>query len=111
MWLPIYKRTSGIFCVSSKNIFGGTSKGGQPQKSGILKFSQYCVVGSLNLSLKEPDSLQKISAQSDYPALRKRPKRRFKVVKEEIFTTVEHHTVEQVDDDVPDYGAEMVYSD
>jgi len=31
-------------------------------------------------------------------------------VKNEI-AMVEHHTVEQVDDDVPDYGAEIVYSD
>ena len=31
-------------------------------------------MGSLNLCLEMPDSLQKESAQSDYPALRKRPK-------------------------------------
>jgi hypothetical protein len=34
-----------------------------------------------------------------------------RAVKKEIVTSVEHHTVEQVDDDVPEYGAEMVYSD
>jgi hypothetical protein len=32
-------------------------------------------------------------------------------VKKEMSMTVEHHTVEQDDDDVPDYGAQMVCSD
>ena len=39
MWWPIYKRTLGNHFFSSKNIFGGLSKGGQPKKSGISKFS------------------------------------------------------------------------
>ena len=35
-----------------------------------------------------------------------------RAVKKDIVMAVEHQTVEQVDDDVPDYnGAEMVYSD
>ena len=39
-----------------------------------MSFSENPVVGTLNLYRRMPDSLQKESAQSDYPALRKRPK-------------------------------------
>ena len=40
----------------------------------LLSFSENPVVGTLNLYLKMRDSMKKQSAQSDYPALRKRPK-------------------------------------
>jgi hypothetical protein len=43
-------------------------------KSCFLSFSEKHVVGTLNLYLRMPDSMQKESAQSIHPALRKRPK-------------------------------------
>ena len=60
-----------IFFLST-NIFRGPPRGVNPKKNGISKFLEYYVVGSLNLCLKKPDSLQKESAQSDHPAKRKR---------------------------------------
>ena len=43
-------------------------------KTYFLSFPENHVVGTLNLYLRVPDSMQKESAQSDHPALRKRPK-------------------------------------
>ena len=57
-----------------KNIFEGPPKGGQTPKIEISKFSKLYDVGTLNLCLKTPGTMQKESAQSDHPILRKRPK-------------------------------------
>ena len=43
-------------------------------KTYFLSFSENHVVGTLNLYLRVPYSMQKESAQSDHPVLRKRPK-------------------------------------
>ena len=64
MCWPIYNWTLGNKFFLSKNIFGGPPKGVNLKKS----------VGSLNLCLKKPDSLQKEPVQSEHPALRKCPK-------------------------------------
>ena len=45
-----------------------------PLKVQISKFSELYVVGTLNLCLGMPGTMQKESAQSDQPARRKRPK-------------------------------------
>ena len=56
-----------------KNIVVGPLKGGQTLKNVISKLSELFDVGTLNLCLKTPGTMQKKSAQSDHPVLRKRP--------------------------------------
>jgi hypothetical protein len=46
-----------------------------PLRGRNSKFLQLYVVGTLNLCLGTPGTMQKESTQSDYPARRKRPKR------------------------------------
>ena len=46
-----------------------------PLEGQNSKFSQIYVVGTLNLCLVMPDTMQKESAGFDHPVLRKRPKR------------------------------------
>ena len=41
---------------------------------GPKKFFKVCLVGTLNLCLKEPEKMQKTRNQSDHPRQRKRPK-------------------------------------
>jgi hypothetical protein len=55
-------------------FFQVPSRAVQCQISRNLFVSEMPDVGSRNLRLTTPDSLQKESAQSDHPALRKRPK-------------------------------------
>ena len=38
------------------------------------KFSKVCLVGTLNLCLKEPEKMQKTRNQSNHPRQKKRPK-------------------------------------
>ena len=45
-----------------------------PLRVQISKFSELYDVGTLNLCLRMPGTMQKESAQSDHPARRKRPK-------------------------------------
>ena len=44
------------------------------QDKAKKKFSKVCLVGTLNLCLKEPEKMQKTRNQSDHPRQRKRPK-------------------------------------
>ena len=44
------------------------------QDKAKKKFSKVCLVGTLNLCLKEPEKMQKTRNQSDYPRQRKCPK-------------------------------------
>jgi hypothetical protein len=74
MWSPIHKRITENTFFSSTNIFRGPPRGVNPKKSGISKFLQQYVVGSLHLCLKKPESTKKESAQSDHPNQRKLPK-------------------------------------
>ena len=46
-----------------------------PLRVKILTFSEIFDVGTLNLCLKTPGTMEKKSAQSDYPVSRKHPKR------------------------------------
>ena len=41
---------------------------------GRKNFFKVCLVGTLNLCLKEPEKMQKTRNQSDHPRQRKRPK-------------------------------------
>ena len=55
------------------------SSGGQSQNIDILKCSKVPLVGTLNLSLKMPDSMEYVSAQFDLCRARKSPKPLFRL--------------------------------
>jgi len=59
----------------------------------------------------EPDTLVSKPGHSMQELSTEQHQQEHRAVKKEIAMPDEHHTVEQVDDDIPDYGAEMVYSD
>jgi hypothetical protein len=60
--------------LKARTIFVFAEKMFFDPKSGNSKFSQSYVVGTLNLYLKRPGTMQKKSDQSDHPVLRKRQK-------------------------------------
>ena len=67
IWWPIDLRTLGIFLFWSKNICWPPSRGVSTPKSGISKFSELYVVGTLHFCLQTPGTMQKESGQSDHP--------------------------------------------
>ena len=69
-----FKEGRNNFCFCRKILFNPPQGGVSPPKSGNSKFSQLYVVGTLNLYLKTPGTMQKESDQSDHPVMRKRPK-------------------------------------
>jgi hypothetical protein len=56
--------------MGKNGIFGRVNH----KKNVFLGFSEKHVVSTLNLYLRMPDSMQKESAQSNHPVLRKRQK-------------------------------------
>jgi hypothetical protein len=65
-------RNNFYFC--RKILFDPPQGGARPPKSGNSKLSKQYVVGTLNLYLKTPCTMQKETDQSDHPVLRKRSK-------------------------------------
>ena len=70
-----FKEGRNNFCFCRKIFVDPPQEGVSPPKSGNSKFSELYVVGTLNLCLKTPGTMQKESDQSDHPVLRKRPNR------------------------------------
>ena len=67
-------RVTGNLFFRPKTIFRGPTKRVNPKNSGVSKLPKYYVVVTLNLCQEMPEPMQKKSAQSDHPTLRKCPK-------------------------------------
>jgi hypothetical protein len=79
MWWPIDLRTLWHFCFLISYFSTPLKVGSVPpptqKKSGISKFSEIFVVGTLHFYLKTPGTMQKKWGQSDHPVRRKGIKR------------------------------------
>ena len=62
------------FKIHTGSMFKMAFKIAKTPLKGQKKFFKVCLVGTLNLCLKEPEKMQKTRNQSDHPRQRKRPK-------------------------------------